>query len=123
MKSMIAKLNELNEFSIDFRVKNYKTFNDKVVVVEFSDGTTTKAVCDSEDNFSVDAGLAICLLKKAMGGSDKYNDYIRKLMKEHEMELYKEPKKQKKTCNNTKQNTDDLTRVVLEEISYILIEI
>lgn len=67
MKSMIAKLNELNEFSIDFRVKNYKTFNDKVVVVEFVDGTTTKAVCDSEDNFSVDAGLAICLLKKGYG--------------------------------------------------------
>ena len=112
MESLIATINKMNEFSIKFKVKNYKTFNDKVVVVEFTDGTKTKAVCDNEDNFSLDAGLAICLLKKAMGGSDNYNKYIRKLIKEHEEDSCKTTKNPKKSCNCSKQNSEDLTQIL-----------
>ncbi len=112
MESMIAQINKMNEFSVKFRVKNYKTFNNKVVVVEFCDGTKTKAVCDSEDVFSVDAGIAICLLKKAMGGSDEYNNYIRKLMKEHQENSYNESKKRNKQADTKKNQSDDLKEML-----------
>ncbi len=111
MKSMLADINNMNEFYLKFQVKNYKTFNDKVVVVEFADGTKTKAVCDREDSFSLDAGIAICLLKKAMGGSDKYNQYIRKLIREHEENLYNEAKKHNKTCKKSKKDSENVKEI------------
>lgn len=42
---------------------DYKTFNDKVVVAYFKDGTKEKAVVQDGDTFDVNTGLEICILK------------------------------------------------------------
>ena len=53
----------------------------KVVQVIFKDGTSEKAVCSGEDNFSLEIGISICIAKKILGGTGKYNSVIRKAMK------------------------------------------
>lgn len=54
---------------------------DKVVQVTFLDGTKEKAVCSKEDDFSLEVGITICLAKKFLGGTKKYNSTIRKALK------------------------------------------
>lgn len=54
---------------------------DKVVQVTFLDGTKEKAVCSKEDDFSIEVGITICLAKKFLGGTKKYNSTIRKALK------------------------------------------
>lgn len=53
------------------------TYNNRVVKVDFADGTFTKAVCSENDTFDLDIGITICLLKKLVGGTKAYNDIIR----------------------------------------------
>lgn len=43
-------------------------YNAPVVACNWSDGTKTTSKCDMFDTYSVDTGLAICVLKKLMGG-------------------------------------------------------
>lgn len=43
-------------------------YNAPVVACNWSDGTKTTSKCDMLDTYSVDTGLAICVLKKLMGG-------------------------------------------------------
>ena len=80
-----------------FKIESYKVFNNKVVVVNFEDGTTEKAICDDEDSFSVETGLGICLLKHILGGSGAYNRLIQKTVKRHNKELEAEEKVKKET--------------------------
>lgn len=62
--------NEINNLSIDKNV-----FTDRIIgvwfnkdkrttVVKWTDGTITKVVCNVKDNFSMDAGLALCYTKR-----------------------------------------------------------
>lgn len=53
------------------------TYNNRVVKVDFADGTFTKALCSENDTFDLDIGITICLLKKLVGGTKPYNDIIR----------------------------------------------
>ena len=57
-------------------IKDIIVYNDKAVVVEFTDGTKEKATLHPEDNFSVECGISICITKKLMGGSSIYNKII-----------------------------------------------
>lgn len=78
-------------FSKEFDVitaKNHVKISDvkilspnKVVQVIFEDGTSEKAVCSKEDDFSLEIGITICLAKKFLGGTKKYNSTIRKALK------------------------------------------
>ena len=57
-------------------IKDVIVYNDKVVVVEFADGTKEKATLHPEDNFSVECGVSICITKKLLGGSSIYNKVV-----------------------------------------------
>lgn len=53
-----------NKIFVDiFLPCDYKTFNNKVVVAYFKDGTKEKAVVQDGDTFDVNTGLEICILK------------------------------------------------------------
>lgn len=68
------------------------THNDRVTIVYFTDGSFTKAVCSSNDNYDIDVGITVCLIKKMLGGSKQYNDLIRSVHKRMDA-LEKEKKK------------------------------
>ena len=53
----------------------------KVVQVIFEDGTSEKAVCDKEDTFNLETGITVCIAKKLLGGTKKYNKTIRNALK------------------------------------------
>ncbi len=88
-------------------ITKYRTFNDKVVITWFSDGTKEKAICHELDTFDVETGLTVCLVKKMCGGSSTFNNTIRKAIKIHEKEereidkikRQKDSKKQKEIQN------------------------
>lgn len=53
-----------NKIFVDiFLPCDYKTFNNKVVVAYFKDGTKEKAVVQDGDTFDINTGLEICILK------------------------------------------------------------
>lgn len=67
---------------MDFRIKDYKVINNKVVVVEFSDGDIQKAVCMPGDEFSEEQGLEVCLMKHICGGKAKYHKVLKEAQKQ-----------------------------------------
>lgn len=48
------------------KVTAVETYNDRVVLIRFADGTFTKAVCSENDTFDLDIGITICLFKRFM---------------------------------------------------------
>lgn len=66
-------------------VSDVKTYNEKVVIVEWSDGTQTKSICSDNDVFDFDFGVTICILKKYLeqdgvkSGTKAYNDLMDKI--------------------------------------------
>ena len=63
-------------------IQDIQVYNGKVVKVIFSDGSFTKAVCGENDNFDLDVGITICVIKRMVGpgkvGHVWYNNLIRK---------------------------------------------
>ena len=59
----------------------------KAIIVEFTDGTTQKAVLDNGDSFSLEQGISICVTKKLFdmlipdSGSSLYNKIITRGLK------------------------------------------
>lgn len=62
-------------------IKDVTVHQNRVVIVEFVDGTTEKAVLHPEDQFSVEQGISICITKKLVGGSSIYNKLIDRAVK------------------------------------------
>lgn len=62
-------------------IKDVTVHADRVVIVEFVDGTTEKAVLHPDDNFSIEQGISICLTKKLVGGSAIYNKLVERALK------------------------------------------
>lgn len=60
----------------------------KVVEVNFADGTKEKSVCREPDTFSLESAISICISKKIMGGSSAYNNAIK-----HGMKVYEDKQK------------------------------
>lgn len=89
--------NELNNICSNINsvitIKDIKIIvPNKVVEITYKDNTKEKVVCDDEDNFSLDAAIAICALKKLMGNS-KCNHYLKsgyKIIDDKEKLLLKE---------------------------------
>jgi hypothetical protein len=52
--------------------------NNKIVKVIFWDGTSETATCAPEDNFDLEMGITICIMKHIYGGSGAYSKAIRK---------------------------------------------
>ncbi len=69
--------------SITTLVTSVKTYNNRVVLVRFADGTFTKSVCAPNDTFDIDTGIMVCLIKKLLGdgGTKIYNDALRHIHK------------------------------------------
>ena len=81
-KEKNMKRNEQPCWDITFLppVIDMKSFNNKVVVVYFADGTHTKAVCSDNDIFDLDTGIMCCLFKRALdrgNGTKVLNKLIR----------------------------------------------
>lgn len=62
----------------------------KVVEVTFEDGTKEKSVCKEPDVFSLEMAISICVSKKLMGGSNIYNNTIKRGMKIYNSKKKKE---------------------------------
>lgn len=62
-------------------IKDVIVHNNCVVIVEFTDDTSEKAVLHPCDEFSVEQGISICITKKFVGGSSIYNKLIDRAIK------------------------------------------
>lgn len=62
-------------------IKDVTVYQNHVVIVEFVDGTTEKAVLHPSDQFSVEQGISICITKRLVGGSSIYNKLIDRAVK------------------------------------------
>lgn len=62
-------------------IKDVTIHQNHVVIVEFVDGTTEKAVLHPDDKFSIEQGISICITKRLIGGSAVYNKLIDRAMK------------------------------------------
>ena len=60
------------------KIKDYKVYG-KTTIVFFSDGTKETVVCNDEDNFDVEQGIAMCVIKRMLG--DKYKKSVRSIVK------------------------------------------
>lgn len=63
----------------------------KVVEVTFADGKNEKAVCQEGDEFNLEHGVSICIMKHAIGSST-YNNAVNKAMKLYDKKLKKAAK-------------------------------
>lgn len=81
-------------------IKDVTIHQDHVVIVEFVDGTTEKAVLHPEDNFSIEQGISICITKRMVGGSAVYNKLISRALKTHKKNRLAEAKEaqEKEIC-------------------------
>ena len=79
-------------------IKDVRVY-DNTVVVMFTDKTKTSAVLDSEDTFSLEQGISICLTKKLLGedGHSIYNKLI-----EHGLKVIKHTKKATEAAEKNK---------------------
>lgn len=102
---------------INVTIKDYEIIvPEKVIRVEFIDGTKEKVVCDEKDKFDLDHGLRICVAKKAfrkdltgegieyVASRLKYFKCIEKMI--HKVHVYhnqkiREAEKKKKQCDNS----------------------
>ena len=62
-------------------IKDVTVHQNRIVIVEFVDGTTEKAVLHPSDQFSVEQGISICITKRLVGGSSIYNKLIDRAVK------------------------------------------
>jgi uncharacterized membrane protein YcgQ (UPF0703/DUF1980 family) len=83
---LCGKINTLNIEDIKVIVPN------KVVEITFVDGIKEKVVCKETDTFSLENAITICLAKKILGGSSKYNNFIRKTVKDYNKKIEQEKK-------------------------------
>lgn len=71
-------------FNIIPSITSVETFNDRCVKVSFADGTFTRSVCSANDNFDIDVGITICLMKRMLSptsGTKIYNKLIKNIHK------------------------------------------
>ena len=94
-----------------YGIKKIETYNNRVVIVRFIDGTYTKSVCAKDDIFDIDTGITICLFKKHLGanGNKEFNDLIRKAHKIIDIQE-KEAKKEDKIKAKNKQKLEKLKK-------------
>lgn len=60
------------------KIKDYIVY-DKTTVVFFTDGTKSTVVCNEEDNFDVEQGITMCVIKRMFG--DTYKKDVRSVVK------------------------------------------
>lgn len=69
---------KLEEINMNIKIKNYKVDENKqTIVVFFEDGDTQKAKCCDGDNFDLERGIEVCIMKHICGGADKYHKLLK----------------------------------------------
>ena len=76
----------------NFKIIDYKTYDDKVVILKFDDGTQEKAVCADSHEFDFERGVEVCVLKHVLGSA--YRTALKKSMKQIK-EVDEDKKKEK----------------------------
>lgn len=104
-KALFESKNVRNAIRIP-EIKDVKFFNDRATVVTFADGTQTRSVCDKEDHFSKDVGIAYCLFKRFLGGEKaghaQFNDLMRQARKAFEDRKAEEKEAQKEAVRESR---------------------
>lgn len=73
-----ATLVEMPQKLID-KVKNvYFNEEKRTTVVVWNDGVKTKVKCGPGDTYNREAGLALCVMKRAFGNDGSYNELLKK---------------------------------------------
>lgn len=78
--------NEVRSVSIDPMKIKRVIFSYPATIVLWADGTKTVVKCQEGDAYSKDTGLALCIAKKALGNTSKFNDVFHKWIPEEEEE-------------------------------------
>ena len=60
------------------KIKDYKVY-EKTTIVFFSDGTKETVVCCDKDNFDIEQGIIMCVIKRMFG--DKYKKSVKSIIK------------------------------------------
>ena len=66
------------------RVDRIDVYDERAVIMRFTDGTYTKAVCTKEDVFNLETGIMICMLRKMLRDDNENKNFkhtIRNLKK------------------------------------------
>ena len=93
---MLEDIEVKGESMREFKIKNYNTYNDRVVVVTFEDGSQEKAVCNEADNFDLENGVCVCVMKHIFGET-VYKSMIKTAMKQiKELDKAEEKEKERK---------------------------
>lgn len=125
-----AKPNPRN-YTILPEIDDYKIYKDKqgrdvAMVVTFTDGTKTKAVCnyDEGDKFDIQSGIAICYMRRLLGdvnidpktlekddkkkslGYTEYNRFMRKVVRNHEKKIKKAEKEKERKAKELKERQE-----------------
>ena len=61
-----------------YKIKDYRVY-EKTTVVFFSDGTKETVVCCDKDNFDIEQGITMCVIKRMFG--DKYKKSVKSIIK------------------------------------------
>ena len=100
-------------------------FAGTATIMQFADGTSTKAVCSKGDEFSKEVGITVCYLKKILGGSGSYTKFIKNCL-QFELERIKkaeaEAKEKARIANKREKNAKRNAKRKAEKIK-IAIEI
>jgi len=76
----MEKSNEMNMDINKLEPVKVKFYADKTTVIWWNDNTKTSVVCDKEDTFNKETGVAMCYLKKIYGNTGKYMNKINKAL-------------------------------------------
>lgn len=102
-----------NLLDILSKIKDYKIYNGKALVVWFTDGSFTKAVVSNGEEFDFYTGLMVCLFKKYLGenGSKKFNKMMEVAMKKlGDIDKNKEKQADEKALAEKKRRKADMKR-------------
>lgn len=97
---------EMPTKSVD--ITSIETYNGRVVLVRFSDGTFTKAIRGKDDPYDFDMLFTVAILKRMLGtdGASGHKAYHKMIQKAHKILDYQEKAKQK--AEEEKQKRRDI---------------
>lgn len=87
-----------------------KFYNHKTTVIWWNDNTKTSVVCNNEDTFSEETGIAMCYLKKIYGNTGKYMNKINNALNKAEANESIKKSKYCYVCFRFKNNINYLKR-------------
>lgn len=58
-------------------------FNEPATIVYWNDGSKTVVKCQNGEEFDPEKGIALCYMKKICGNTGRYNELIKKALKEN----------------------------------------